>query len=152
MLDSLLNFSEEAGFIGLFIASFLAATVLPGGSEVVLIAVISKHPDALLQAVAVATVGNTLGGASSFLIGWLLPNRAQHRAIIYLHKYGYWALLFSWVPLFGDALCVAAGWLRFNPWLSLLLFAIGKLLRYVLVAGGWTWLQRVVLPMFGIAI
>lgn len=152
MLDSLLNFSEEAGFIGLFIASFLAATLLPGGSEVVLIAVIAKHPDALLQAVAVATVGNTLGGASSFLIGWLLPNRAQHRAIIYLHKYGYWALLFSWVPLFGDALCVAAGWLRFNPWLSLLLFAIGKLLRYVLVAGGWTWLQRVVLPMFGIAI
>lgn len=152
MIDKLLNFSEEAGFISLFIASFLAATLLPGGSEVVLIAVIAKHPDALLQAVAIATVGNTLGGATSFLIGWLLPNRAQHRAIIYLHKYGYWSLLFSWVPLFGDALCVAAGWLRFNPWLSLLLFAIGKLFRYVLVAGGWTWLQRVVLPMFGITL
>ena len=150
MIDNLLNFSEEAGFISLFIASFLAATLLPGGSEVVLIAVIAKHPDAVLQAVAIATVGNTLGGATSFLIGWLLPNRAQHRAIIYLHKYGYWSLLFSWVPLFGDALCVAAGWLRFNPLLSLLLFAIGKLFRYVLVAGGWTWLQRVVLPMFGI--
>jgi membrane protein YqaA with SNARE-associated domain len=150
MIDNLLNFSEEAGFISLFIASFLAATLLPGGSEVVLVAVIAKHPDALLQAVAVATLGNTLGGATSFLIGWLLPNRAQHRAIIYLHKFGYWSLLFSWVPLFGDALCVAAGWLRFNPWLSLLLFAIGKLFRYVLVAGGWTWLQRVVLPTFGI--
>ena len=152
MIDNLLNFSEEAGFISLFIASFLAATLLPGGSEVVLIAVIAKHPDAVLQAVAIATVGNTLGGATSFLIGWLLPNRAQHRAVIYLHKYGYGSLLFSWVPLFGDALCVAAGWLRFNPWLSLLLFAIGKLFRYVLVAGGWTWLQRVVLPMFGIVI
>ncbi len=115
MLDSLFNFSEEAGFIGLFIASFLAATLLPGGSEVVLIAVLAKHPDALLQAVAIATVGNTLGGVTSYLIGRMIPNKAQHKAVIYLHKYGYWALLFSWVPLFGDALCVAAGWLRFNP-------------------------------------
>ena len=143
------EFSAEAGFVGLFIASFLAATLLPGGSEVVLIAVIAQHPDEMVKAVAIATAGNTLGGASSFLLGWLLPNRAQHKAIIYLHKYGYWALLFSWVPLFGDALCVAAGWLRFNPWVSLLLFAVGKLFRYVLVAGGWTWIERVVLPMFG---
>lgn len=152
MIDTLFNFSEDAGFIALFIASFLAATLLPGGSEVVLIAVIAKHPDAIWQAVAVATIGNTLGGTTSYLIGRLLPNKAQHKAVIYLHKYGYWALLFSWVPLFGDALCVAAGWLRFNPWVSLLLFAIGKLFRYVLVAGGWTWIERVVLPMFGIVL
>jgi membrane protein YqaA with SNARE-associated domain len=146
------EFSEEAGFVGLFVASFLAATLLPGGSEFVLIAVLHKHPDAVVQAVAVATLGNTLGGTTSYLIGRMIPNRAQGKAhgkaIIYLHKYGYWALLFSWVPLFGDALCVAAGWLRFNPWVSLLLFAIGKLFRYVLVAGGWTWISAVVLPMF----
>jgi membrane protein YqaA with SNARE-associated domain len=143
------QFSEEAGFIGLFIASFLAATLLPGGSEVVLIAVLHQHPDALLQAVAVATVGNTLGGLTSYLIGRMIPNKAQSKAVIYLHKYGYWALLFSWVPLFGDALCVAAGWLRFNPWVSLALFAVGKLFRYALVAGGWTWIERVVLPLLG---
>jgi membrane protein YqaA with SNARE-associated domain len=59
------EFSAEAGFIGLFIASFVSATVLPGGSEVVLIAVIHQHPDALLHAVAVATLGNTLGGMTS---------------------------------------------------------------------------------------
>jgi membrane protein YqaA with SNARE-associated domain len=152
MLDTLSNFSAEAGFIGLFIASFLAATILPGGSEVVLVAVIAKYPDAVLHAVAIATLGNTLGGTTSYLIGRLIPNKAQHKAVIYLHKYGYWALLFSWLPLVGDALCVAAGWLRFNPWLSLLLFAIGKLFRYVLVAGGWTWIERVVLPLFGIAL
>lgn len=143
----LFDFSAEAGFVGLFIASFLAATLLPGGSEVVLIAVIHRHPDAVLHAVAVATVGNTLGGCTSYLIGRLIPNRARSKALIYLHKYGYWALLFSWVPLFGDALCVAAGWLRFNPWLSLLLFAIGKLLRYALVAGGWAWISAIVLPL-----
>jgi membrane protein YqaA with SNARE-associated domain len=142
------DFSAEAGFVGLFVASFLAATLLPGGSEVVLIAVIHKHPDAILQAVAVATIGNTLGGSTSYLIGRLIPNKAQSKAIIYLHKYGYWALLFSWVPLFGDALCVAAGWLRYNFWVSLLLFAVGKLFRYVLVAGGWAWISSVVLPMF----
>lgn len=142
------EFSEEAGFVGLFVASFLAATLLPGGSEIVLIAVLQKHPDAVVQAVAVATLGNTLGGTTSYLIGRMIPNKAESKAIIYLHKYGYWALLFSWVPLFGDALCVAAGWLRYNPWVSLLLFAIGKLFRYVLVAGGWAWISAVVLPMF----
>jgi membrane protein YqaA with SNARE-associated domain len=147
MLDSLFSFSAEAGFISLFIASFLAATLLPGGSEVVLIAVIAKYPDAILQAVAIATLGNTLGGSTSYLIGRMIPNKANGRAVIYLHKYGYWALLFSWIPLFGDALCVAAGWLRFNPWVSLVLFAVGKLFRYVLVAGGWTWIERVVLPL-----
>jgi membrane protein YqaA with SNARE-associated domain len=143
------DFPAEAGFVGLFIASFLSATLLPGGSEAVLIAVIARHPEAVIEAVAVATVGNTLGGASSFLIGRLLPNRAQHRAVIYLHRYGYWALLFSWVPVIGDALCVAAGWLRFNPWGSLLMLAVGKLLRYLAVAGGWAWIERTVLPAFG---
>jgi membrane protein YqaA with SNARE-associated domain len=151
VLDSF-NFSEEAGFVGLFIASFLSATLLPGGSEVVLIAVLAKHPDSLMQAVAIATLGNTMGGVTSFLIGRLIPNKAQHKAVIYLHKYGYWALLFTWVPLAGDALCVAAGWLRFNPWVSTMLFAVGKLFRYIVVAGGWIWIERVVLPLHGVKI
>jgi len=141
------DFSAEAGFVGLFIASFVSATVLPGGSEVVLIAVIHKHPEMVLQAVAVATVGNTLGGMTSYLLGRLIPNRADSRAVVWLHRYGYWALLFSWIPLFGDALCVGAGWLRFNPYVSLLLFAAGKLFRYALVAGGWAWIEVAILPL-----
>jgi membrane protein YqaA with SNARE-associated domain len=143
------EFSAEAGLWSLFVAAFVSATVLPGGSEVVLIAVLHQHPELLWPAVGVATLGNTLGGTTSYLIGRLLPNKVQHKAIIYLHKYGYWALLFSWVPLFGDALCVAAGWLRFNPWISIALFAVGKLFRYALIAGGWTWIESVVLPLFG---
>jgi membrane protein YqaA with SNARE-associated domain len=141
------DFSAEAGFVGLFVASFISATVLPGGSELVLIAVIHEYPELLMQAVLVATVGNTLGGMTSYLLGRLIPNRADRRAVIWLHRYGYWTLLFSWVPLFGDALCVGAGWLRFNPYLSLLLFAVGKLLRYALVAGGWAWIEAIVLPL-----
>jgi len=139
------DFSAESGFIALFAASFIAATVLPGGSEVVLIAVLHKHPEALWQAVAVATVGNTLGGLTSYWVGRLIPNRVHHKSIIYLHRYGYWALLFSWVPLVGDALAVAAGWLRFSPWISLAAFAAGKLFRYLLVAGGWAWFEALVL-------
>jgi membrane protein YqaA with SNARE-associated domain len=141
-----LNFSGEAGLLGLAVAAFVSATVLPGGSELVLIAVLYKHPDLWWPAIAVATAGNTLGSASSFLIGRLIPNKVRHKAIITLHQYGYWALLFSWLPLFGDALAVAAGWLRFNPWVSMLLIAIGKLARYLLVAGGWVWLEAAVFP------
>ena len=100
-----------------------------------------------MLAVAVATLGNTLGGMTSYLLGRMIPNRADSRAIIWLHRYGYWALLFSWIPLFGDALCVGAGWLRFNPYVSLVLFAVGKLFRYLLVAGGWAWIEAVVLPV-----
>ncbi len=140
------DFSAEAGFVGLFVASFVAATVLPGGSEFFLIAVIHKHPEAVWQAVGVATAGNTLGGMTSYAVGRLIPNRAQHKAIIYLHRYGYWSLLLSWLPLLGDALAVAAGWLRFNPWFALALFAIGKLVRYAAVAGGWNWIAATVLP------
>jgi membrane protein YqaA with SNARE-associated domain len=139
------DFPLGSGFVALFWASFAAATVLPGGSELVLVAVIHKHPEAIWQAVAVATIGNTLGGLTSYGVGRVIPNRVHHKSIIYLHKYGYWALLFSWVPLFGDALAVAAGWLRFSPWISLAAFAVGKLLRYVLVAGGWAWFEALVL-------
>lgn len=135
------DFSEETGFVGLAVASFLSSTLLPGGSEVVLIAVLHRFPEAFWRAVLIATVGNTLGAMTSYLIGRLIPNRVEHKAIIHLHRYGYAALLFSWLPVVGDAVCVAAGWLRFNPWLSALLLALGKFARYLVVAGGWAWLQ-----------
>ena len=139
------DFSAESGLTALFFAAFVSATVLPGGSEVVLIGVLHKHPDLWWQAVGVATLGNTLGGITSFVIGRVIPNKAQGKYVITLHKYGYWALLFSWLPLVGDALCVAAGWLRFNPYISIALFAVGKLFRYVLVAGGWAWIEAALL-------
>ncbi|HQR19437.1 MAG TPA: DedA family protein [Burkholderiaceae bacterium] len=137
--------TAEAGFIALFAASFLAATVLPGGSEIVLVAVIHRHPEAFWPAIAIATAGNTLGAMTSYGIGWLIPNRVQHRSIVYLHRYGYWALLFTWVPLAGDALAVAAGWLRLSPWGSLAAIAAGKLVRYVVVAAGWTGVEALLL-------
>lgn len=135
------EFSEATAFVGLFVSSFLSATLLPGGSEIVLIALIHRFPAAVWYAVALAALGNTLGGMTSYLLGRLLPNSVDQRTVAHLRHYGYWTLLFSWLPVVGDAFCVGAGWLRFNPWLSALLLALGKLARYLLIAGGWMWIE-----------
>jgi membrane protein YqaA with SNARE-associated domain len=125
---------ESTSLAALFASSFLAATLLPGGSEAVLYGVLRLHPERLWPALAVATLGNTLGGLSSYLIGRLLPAGAPRRGLAAVRRYGSPALLLSWVPLLGDPLCVAAGWLRLNPWLCALYIAGGKFARYWAVA------------------
>jgi membrane protein YqaA with SNARE-associated domain len=140
------EFSPESGLWGLFASAFVSATLLPGSSEVVLIGLLAKYPELIYTAVAVATIGNTCGGITSYWLGRLVPNKAEGKAIEWLKKYGMWSLLFSWVPLFGDALCVAAGWMRFNFPICMALFAVGKLFRYVLVAGGAAWFFESILP------
>ncbi|MFA6971082.1 MAG: DedA family protein [Gallionella sp.] len=122
--------TETASLLSLFISSFLAATLLPGGSEAVLFAVLKGYPDTLWMALAIATVGNTLGGMVSFGMGWLLPQTQQLKHVEKLHRYGTPALLLAWVPLIGDALCLAAGWLRLSLWQAALFMAIGKFARY----------------------
>lgn len=126
--------SEEASLWLLFSSSFLAATLLPGGSEAVLFGVLKLHPEQVWPALGAATLGNTLGGLSSYLIGRLLPQKQDLPGLPAMRKYGAPALLLSWVPLLGDPLCVAAGWLRINPWLSTLFIALGKFARYVAIA------------------
>jgi membrane protein YqaA with SNARE-associated domain len=118
----------------LFASSFLAATLLPGGSEAVLFGALTLHPDLAWTAVAVATLGNTLGGLSSYLIGRLLPQRKPMKGLCMVQRYGAPVLLLSWVPLIGDALCVAAGWLRMHVVLVTIYMAIGKLARYVVIS------------------
>jgi membrane protein YqaA with SNARE-associated domain len=127
--------TETAGLGALFVSSFLAATLLPGGSEVVLAALLANGTVSLLPALGVATAGNTLGGLSSYLIGRLIPQKkAENRALAWVQRWGVPALLLSWVPLIGDALCVAAGWLRLNAWWSALFIGVGKLTRYGVIA------------------
>ena len=126
--------TETASLISLFVSSFLAATLLPGGSEAVLFAVLKSYPDTLWMALAVATVGNTLGGMVSFGMGWLLPQTQQLKHVEKLRRYGTPTLLLAWVPLIGDALCLAAGWLRLNWWQAALFMAIGKFARYWVIA------------------
>ena len=126
--------SDTASLLSLFISSFLAATLLPGGSEAVLFAVIKTYPETLWIALTVATIGNTLGGMVTFGMGWLLPQTQQLKHVEKVRHYGTPALLLAWVPLIGDALCLAAGWLRLNWWQAALFMAIGKFARYWVIA------------------
>ena len=138
MIENLLTlFQHESIELVLFVAAFISATVIPGGSEAVLLGAVAAQPDRTLEFVLIAMVGNTLGGMTGYLIGRFIPEKKKEgRALAWLHKYGIWAVFFSWVPLFGDALPVAAGWMRLNPWLTALFVALGKGARYaVLVAG-----------------
>ncbi len=126
--------TESASLWTLFVSSFLAATLLPGGSEAVLFGVLKLHPHQLWAALAVATLGNTLGGMSSYLIGRLIPQKQSIKGLATVQRYGTPVLLLSWVPIVGDPLCVAAGWLRLNPWWSALYIALGKFARYWVIA------------------
>jgi membrane protein YqaA with SNARE-associated domain len=131
--------SSDLSLWGLFISSFLSATLLPGGSEAVLFGVLKAYPETLWIALGIAAVGNTLGGMVTFGMGWLLPQTQQLKHVEKVRRYGTPALLFAWVPLIGDALCLAAGWLRLNPWQAALFMAIGKLARYGLIAAAMSY-------------
>jgi len=123
----------EVGLLGLFLASFLAATVLPGGSEAAFVALVLAHPPQAAAALLLATLGNTLGGMTTYAMGRLLPQHLAPAKSALARRWGAPVLLLAWVPLVGDALCAAAGWLRL-PWLACLLWmALGKGARYALL-------------------
>jgi membrane protein YqaA with SNARE-associated domain len=132
-----LNVTAEAGLGGLFLASFLAATVLPGGSEPLLWGFLQLHPAEMWPALALATVGNTAGGMTSWWCGRYLPRWQKLEKLPHkdrMERWGSPALLLSWLPLVGDALCLAAGWLRMH-WAPCCLFmAAGKFARYWILA------------------
>lgn len=130
--------SDVLALASLFGSSFLSATLLPGSSEVLLIALLVAKKASVYGLIVAASVGNTLGGITNIFLGRLLPSKRQGRwhdtAITWLHRLGPAALLLSWLPVIGDLLCVLAGWMRF-AWLPVLLFlAVGKTLRYIVIA------------------
>ena len=130
--------SPEGGLAALFAASFLASTVVPLSSEAVLFGYLKLHPDQLAAALALATLGNTLGGLSSYALGRLVPERTQKkldpRAMAVLKRYGSPLAFFAWLPLIGDGLCVAAGWLRLSLPACTAFMAAGRALRYIAIA------------------
>ena len=133
MLDWL---TAEASLGSLAVAAFLAATFVPLSSEVVLVAVLKLHPDLHWTAVGLATLCNTLGGMTSYLIGRLLAAKKPLKEIGIVQRWGPAALVFAWAPVVGDALCVAAGWLRIN-WNAAAAFqAAGRFARYWIGAQG----------------
>ena len=134
--------SDHITLGGLFLSAFLSSTILPGGSEVVLAALSSQEHYNPWLLFSVATAGNTLGGMSSWVLGLLMswrfpPSKISktryQQAIARLQRWGSPVLLFSWVPVLGDPLCVAAGWLRINGLKTLLYIGVGKAARYAAI-------------------
>lgn len=126
--------TESSSLISLFLSSLLGATLLPGGSELVLFALLKNYPDVHYLALLIATLGNTIGGMISFGMGRMLPPHQSLKHIEKVQRYGTPVLLLAWTPLLGDALCLAAGWLRLSWWQAALFMAIGKFARYWVVA------------------
>lgn len=126
--------SDLATLGGLALSAFLAATLLPGGSEAVFAGVVALRPELSLAALVTATTANTAGGMSTYLLGRLVPRKELTPRLAIVKRWGSLALVLSWVPLIGDALCAAAGVLRLNWFACLAWMALGKGLRYAALA------------------
>lgn len=139
---------EQFGLLGLFIGCFLAATIIPFSSDALYIAILyaTKEPVACL---IVGTLGNWLGGATSYYIGyiakweWLekyfhVKKETLQKQKANIDKYGVWIALITWVPGIGDVIAVALGFYRTNIFWTMVLMLIGKLGRFII----WTLLMN----------
>ena len=131
-------------YLSLFFISFLAATVLPFSSELTLAGLISTSNYDNLLLLVVASFGNVLGSVVNWVLGyysrnltikkWFPFKEAQiERSSKWFSKFGKWSLLFAWVPIIGDPLTLVAGLLRVRFLDFIILVAIGKVSRYVLI-------------------
>lgn len=129
----------QYGLSTVFVVAFVSATLLPLGSEPAVLGLIKLNPELFWPAIVVATVGNTLGGAVSWWMGYGAHRMMDHyrgssthvRAIDWLQRFGPKACLLSWLPVVGDPLCAVAGWLKMPFWPCAFYMAIGKFLRYL---------------------
>ncbi len=131
----------ELGYLGLFLASFLAATVVPFSSEVIFSAMVFSGLDPW-TCVWVATLGNWLGGMTSYYVGllgkieWIekyfhIKKEKMESYTIWIQKYGDWFAFFSFVPFIGDVIAVATGFFRCKWWKVAISMLLGKFARYV---------------------
>lgn len=148
------QFLVSHGYPALFALSFLASTLIPLGSEWLLVAMLLNGSDPLLT-VAVATLGNTLGAGTTWAIGIYgsaflirrvlrIDAAAETSAARFYRRYGAWSLLFSWLPVIGDPLCLVGGVLGVGLGRFSLLVFTGKLTRYAAL----TWLTLEGVQMF----
>jgi len=135
---------QQPGYPALFGISFLASTLLPLGSEWLLVVMLMKGYDPV-SSVLTATAGNTLGACTTWLVGryggdWLLgrlfriSERQRQRAEAWYGRYGVLSLLFSWLPVVGDPLCLVGGLLKIRFSVFLVLAGAGKLILYAAIA------------------
>lgn len=132
-----------SGIWGLFFSAFISSTIAPGGSEAVLAYMVSKGSYDVQFLVFVAAIGNTLGAMTTWGLGMLtakkfpvatLLSEKKQSALNLVKKRGIWVLFFSWLPVIGDALCFAGGWLKLPLLPACLVIMSGKLGRYAVIA------------------
>ena len=130
-----------SSLFGLFVAAFVAATVVPFQSEIIFVGLQVAEHVPVVWLVVVASIGNTLGALVNYFIGlgitrfegkrWFPATPAQMaRAEVWFQRWGVWVLLVSWLPV-GDVMTVMAGVMRTPVWLFMLLVGIAKTTRYI---------------------
>lgn len=126
---------SKIGLPAVFLICLISATLVPLGSEPVVFAMIKANPELFWITIAVATVGNTLGGVINYGMGYgaekAFHRERKSRWFGWLTRYGAKTMLLAWVPVIGDPLCALAGWLKLPFWQCLVYMMIGKFLRYV---------------------
>lgn len=143
--------STAGAYLGLFLSAFLAATLLPAQSELVLASLLAAESRSATLLITVASLGNILGAFLNYWLGrgalalqdkrcFPVGPAALERAQGWYQRYGRWSLLLSWMPVVGDPLTLAAGVLREKIWVFLTLVTLAKTGRYLVVAAlvrGW---------------
>lgn len=128
----------------LFFSALISSTLFPGGSEALLLYRLNEELANPLTLILIATLGNVLGSIITYGMGRLgiqlshrwfrIPDEKLNKAEVHFDRFGKTALLFAWLPIIGDPLCLVAGVLRYNIIWFILLVSLGKLSRYTLLA------------------
>ncbi|MBR1448473.1 MAG: DedA family protein [Prevotella sp.] len=148
-MDAFIEFLESWGYWGMFVAAFLAGSVVPFSSEAVMLSLLTR-----LEAwplVVYGTVGNVLGSMFNYYVGrlgkleWIekylhIKKEKMDRAERFMAGRGAWMGFFAFLPILGSAITVTLGFMRANPLISILSIAVGKFLRYWLLVYGVEWL------------
>lgn len=133
---------ESLGLLGLFIGTFLAATILPFSSDALYIAVLAATKDTA-GCLLVGTLGNWLGSVVTYWMGWIgkwewiekwfkVKRETLEKQKIKIDKYGVWLALLAWVPFIGDVIAIALGFYKTRPAATMILLLIGKFARFLL--------------------
>ena len=138
---------ENLGLLGLFIGTFLAATILPFSADALYIAVLAAVGDAR-SCLIVGTLGNWLGSVFTYWIGWIgkwewiekwfkVKPETMEKQKALLDKYGVWLALLAWVPIIGDVFAISLGFFKVKPFWTIVLLLLGKGIRF------WIWTASV---------
>ena len=133
---------QSLGLLGLFIGTFLSATVIPFSSDAVYLAVLAATRDPW-GCLLVGTVGNWLGSVLTYWIGWIgrwewiekwfkVKRETLEKQKAKIDRYGVWLALIAWVPVVGDVIAIALGFYKTHPWATMALLLVGKFLRFLL--------------------